>query len=648
MNSTLAVNTRFNARAYGLFLSSWWVCFFLYPLWYVPGSTQVRVMVFFALMLLYLGCSGVMRWLLHRPLGEAGSLQDAKLDFRFWVILLGGTSLMHAPFSGLPILSGLDTIDHAVMPAVVADAFRDAMDAWVPGATILLFITGVLALIATMVFRFRIVQAMDYVCALLYSRWLLTWFITSTLASLVATFLLASQVPERFGEVDALFRYPPVWKLVLTPVYFVFGLEEEWGRYALILFTYASAFYLYGIIRLFANQTAARVGAMLFVLLPPVFHYGNTHMIEGITLFFVSATLFHWLRFMQENNQADLVMGSILATLGCLTKHPVVGVIPAFALMAGIQFLLIPKTRDVWMLLRCTAASLIPAVTFQTYMELSKFNALIPSELSAPGLDRFLTNLSVIPLGITWPLAILILSGIFSLAATRTWRALWLLGCWFGAFWFLSSISSVYANVRQSLPYYIALLIPAAMFLERITNGRPIVRRVLLWGILPAYLVWACLFMDRVENHVDVGRAIGDRGYINFTTWQDMYLPYQVIVPMLMKETRPGTVIYAPNQNESVRFYIAKYSMEDRVYLRDLWATDENATLESLKQYCEQNNVSWLLLPRGKWLYPRIPDAVIEQLFVDPPPGFIPETFIQYGTVEVGLWRVRTEQFSTV
>ena len=103
-----------------IFVLGWWSCFLLYPLWYVPAAGGwTRPLLCGALFLVLAGCAFLFRWM-ARQVAREEDREANPPDRRFWWILISGVSLLHIPFLNQPILSGLDMIDHASVPALVA------------------------------------------------------------------------------------------------------------------------------------------------------------------------------------------------------------------------------------------------------------------------------------------------------------------------------------------------------------------------------------------------------------------------------------------------------------------------------------------------------------------------------------------------
>jgi hypothetical protein len=183
--------------------------------------------------------------------------------------------------------------------------------------------------------------------------------------------------------------------------------------------------------------------------------------------------------------------------------------------------------------------------------------------------------------------------------------------------------------------------IAAALGLEALLPKRGWIRNSVAYGILPAYLVWAALFMDLNQDYRAIGRPMGDRSYINFLNWDDAYVPYDAIMNDLRERIPAEDGIYAPMVNESSHFYRAKYHLLNRRYLREIWEFPPNQqTLDNLYDYCRKQQCRWLLVPRGRWLIGFVDLNLIERLFTEPSPGFQPVKVYVYGKVQVGLWKI--------
>lgn len=527
-----------------LFALAWWVNFFVYPLWYLPGTTSTRVIALGLIFAIFAALSLLFRWLGSLRFENGIHPEEKTGDGAFFALLFSAAFLLHVPFLNLPILTGLDTIDHAAVPGVVAhrvvQALSDTADFPMQPVLTLGFIVAGAAWIFMPDFRSRMMHRFQKTAAWVSNHCGITLLILAVMTAAYATLLLQTALPERFGDLQTLFRYQPLSKLILTPLYVFLGLHEWIGRTVQILFTFGGAWYLYRLARLFGGIWGARCAALLFVFLPPIFHYGNTHMIEGGILFFLSAAFFYWIRFIERKYQSDLLLGILFATLACLYKHTAVSLMPAFAFMAVYDFCFPKQRRAVSHLFASFIACVIPGVTLVLYMELAGFNSDMPSTLVFPTPARLLGNLAAIPAGITWPIALLFLAGILIPPFRANQRPFWILVGWIGAHWVLTSMSAAAGNVRQALPYYVGLIVISSLLLDGWLAGRNLITQRVVFTALSVFLVWTCLLADRHQDFRQVGRAMGDRSYINFSNWDECYLPYPELVIDLSRDNRRG------------------------------------------------------------------------------------------------------------
>ncbi len=623
----------------------WWSCFFIYPLWYLPASNAVRTIACIGLFVLYLACHTMFRVISHYQGDWGNPALEKRCDTRFFITLFSVASAAHLPFLPWPILTGLDTIDHAAIPAEIAQQIVRGLSR-TAGFSIqpllaVLTLSFILPIFISNRVRERCKSTFSSIAQWYSNHTMPVLALLAGITFLYAYFLLHIQWLERFDDLNPLFRYPPLSKFFSIPLYICFGLHEWTGRVMQIGFTFGMAFYLYRLAQFYGGDAAGKTAAILGVFLPPVFHYGNTTMIEGGTLFFITASFFYWIRFIECKGQSDLIRGTLFATLACLYKHPGVSLIPAFAFMTAYDYLFPLRHRTSRYLFPSILACSIPAITIVSFMKLSGFNTDVPSDLQLPGLEYFWGNIQVIPKGITFPVSILFGASFVALPFVGGWRTFWIFVGWIGTHYLLTCMSAAALNVRQALPYYIGLIVPAALLVESCLKNRRSLQMGFIYVILPIYLLWACLWMDRNQDYRTIGRAMGDRSYINFSNWQSMYLPYPQTIQKLKEITTPGDVIYAPMINEPVHFYLAKYDLRDRIYRRELWDKLERLSLDTLLDYCQQIEADWLVIPRGRWLYIANADLTWnEEIFTNPPPSLHPIEIVTMGNEQLGIWKI--------
>ncbi len=577
---------------------------------------------------------------------ERQEQQPTQHDRWFWILLFAVVSILHIPFLNLPVITGLDMIDHASVPALVASKVISPLSSIIgfPVSYVLipLMVLIVFILLISSSIRSSIFHGIQRISSRCFDRlWLLFFGLILITAAYVYT-VKVTALPDRFGDIETIFRYQPISKLMLIPLYILFGIQEWVGRVLQLILFYGGAYYIYQTARLFGSIHAARLSAIVFLLLPPIFHYGNTHLIEGGSLFFVLATFFYWIRYWEKGDSYDLMTGSFMATMGCLYKHTNVIVIPAFAVMWVWNALREGTSKPLSQYGKEILANTIPTVTFYLYLKLSSFSSDTPSKIVMPNWSRFTDNIEAIPQGVTYAVFIAFLAGsIFVMFSRSRFLPYWI--SWVIPHMILTVMSMAYFNVRQALPYYLGLIVAAALFLDRIIPPQRTLRYCLFYGLIPAYLIWVCLWMPREHTPYEWGRAMGDRSYINFSNWESTYVPYHIIIPDLMERTKPEEKVFAPMGNDTSQFYLAKHNWSKRIYERHLFTDDGNVVFESLerlREICLEQGYDLLLLPRGKWLLQYADPQAVEPLFENPPDWVQHVQTYRYGTVEVGLWKV--------
>lgn len=624
-----------------LFVLIWWGCFLLYPMWYVPNAGSIRIVFASALMV-----AAVAFGYAFRLLSTSNQLTSPfPKDTLFWWILFTGIFCLHIPFLPLPVITGLDMIDHASVPALVASKIINPLSSKTGFSISFIFTPCVLLLTALFCFipklrqsaNNKMIQISKYLCNKLWLVYTVLFMVTIGCCGLV----YLKQIPDRFGDIETIFRYQPISKIILIPAYVVFGIQEWVGRVIQLIGFFAGAYFIYQTTLMFATKEAARLTAIIYLLLPPVFHYGNTHLIEGGSLFLVTASFFYWIRYFEKHNQQDLMLGSFWATMGCLYKHTNVIMIPAFAVLFVWDFLRQRTQKPYKQYGYEILANSIPAITFFIYMKLSSFSSDTPSQLAMPDLQRVSENILAIPQGITFTMFGLFIAGfLFVLFLKRQFLPYMI--AWVIPHFLLTVMSEAFPNVRQALPYYLALIIAGVLFLDFSIIHQKL-KKYIYYGLIPCSLIWVCLFMAREHQPLVWGRAMGDRSYINFSNWDDTYVPYHIIIPDLMKRTDPDEKIFAPMGSDTSQFYIAKNQWSNHQYTRSIFTDDGMkvfSDLNRLKLECMNKKYDWLLLPRGKWLLQYEGQQTVETLFTNPPTWLRFEHTYIYGDVEVGLWKV--------
>jgi 4-amino-4-deoxy-L-arabinose transferase-like glycosyltransferase len=151
--------------------------------------------------------------------------------------------------------------------------------------------------------------------------------------------------------------YPPLYDIVNTGYYQLFGASAASGRLAAVTFSLLAIWIVFE----FANRSyeprTALLSSVLLGTMPGFFWLSRVAMLETMLIFFFSLTLFFFFTWMRDKKDRSLVLSSLALGVGFLAKYQV--------LVAGIvmivSILLLGRKKLKW---RFTKFLLIPLIAF--------------------------------------------------------------------------------------------------------------------------------------------------------------------------------------------------------------------------------------------------------------------------------------------
>ena len=117
---------------------------------------------------------------------------------------------------------------------------------------------------------------------------------------------------------------PPLYLLLLTIAFKVFGVGVFVARSLSIVFSLASVYFLYKLGKHFYGSVAGLMAALLFALNPALQLVGRNIQPEALFLFLVLSSIYFYLLSVEQENARMAVISGILLGLGILTKLPAV------------------------------------------------------------------------------------------------------------------------------------------------------------------------------------------------------------------------------------------------------------------------------------------------------------------------------------
>ena len=132
--------------------------------------------------------------------------------------------------------------------------------------------------------------------------------------------------------------YPPVFDLVTTGYFWVFGVSEIAGRMVAVTFAALGIWLLFEFTKRAYGQRNALVAAVLLGTMPGFFWLSRVTMLETMLIFFFTLVMFAFYIWLNkpESNRA-LVFSGLALAIGVLAKYQII--VAALAMLLSILFL---------------------------------------------------------------------------------------------------------------------------------------------------------------------------------------------------------------------------------------------------------------------------------------------------------------------
>jgi 4-amino-4-deoxy-L-arabinose transferase-like glycosyltransferase len=151
--------------------------------------------------------------------------------------------------------------------------------------------------------------------------------------------------------------YPPLYDIVTTGYYQLFGASATSGRLAAVTFSLLAIWIVFE----FANRTyeprIALLSSVLLGTMPGFFWLSRVAMLETMLIFFFSLTLFFFFTWLSDKKDSALVLSCLALGVGFLAKYQVL--VAGIVMIVGI--LLLGRKKLKW---RFSKFLLIPLIAF--------------------------------------------------------------------------------------------------------------------------------------------------------------------------------------------------------------------------------------------------------------------------------------------
>lgn len=529
-----------------LLLFAFFYSYILYPSYYVQGGELKKVL----LLVLYIFLFGILR----RVVPDRIKPPEETFYFPpFLIIPLFSALLFHLYFWSLPIPTLEDMQVYCGVPALFLSKIYSFLPRWILVLSALLFLTLLLIYLS--------------------GRGRRIWWCFFVLGILSALFIIHSICLESFGKLEHIFRHPPIPKTTYLLGYLFFGIEEWVGRFIQFIFLVAAGVFVGRITSLLTKEKGKFSfisGFTITLFFPTFFHWTNFCSLIGGELFFLSSSFYYFLRYIQDKEEGSLLYCMGILGLGLLYERRL-----AF-LFLFIVLSLCLKIKPFISLLRYFLIPIIMAIPFIFVSYAYRDAALTFSWINQPSLLLLGVKQIYRSLGPIITLSTLLLLLVF----LKKRVTLLFLVFFLSYYLFISSTVAVWC-LRHAQPYYLSL---AILFSLLIAKTRPSVLFCFVLIMLYQSILSSSPDLLTLSNY-----KMRDWKYREFGI-----LPYRDAIAYIKKEL-PNTKVYAPMGCEPSHFYLAKFGIPERLWIRKPFL--KGFSLSSLTKFCKENEIRYIVLP---------------------------------------------------
>lgn len=359
---------------------------------------------------------------------------------------------------------------------------------------------------------------------------------------------------DAVGRYQTVLRYPPLSKFLYLPAYALLGINEAAPRLVQFAFVSMTAVYLLRLLRDLKADPPPRLTYLLIVLFPSFFNLSLSAELEGGTVFFFAAALYHFIAAARTGERGQFLKCAFWLAAGFFYKQLLLGLLLSLLPALLALRLLAPERRADWLFGLKTLA--IPALLGLPFIVISavlgvRSTALEPAYLLDPG--TMLMNFRNL-----WQTSGTALTALLTLAAAwALWRrrspGLWLLLYAALAYHVMISASHAVGYIRHAQPFYLAPVFLLVLAFSGLYAALPRAAGRAAGALLLALLAWQSLFAPAPYQRKTLKTSHLDA------------LPYPEAVDYLKALGRPGLRVYAPMELEPSHFYLAKAGLAGKI-----------------------------------------------------------------------------------
>ncbi|GBD97287.1 MAG TPA: hypothetical protein ENG83_01040 [Nitrospirae bacterium] len=576
-----------------LFLLSWIFFYLIYPAWALPVSVSARAFVFLGLILFFCISAFFMnRWfnvfIVDKPVIVWPANPGEQVKSHLWLVILCALAVaLHIYRIFSPILIMGDEAMHiqgGLMIYEYIDIGRHKI-----------FQVAFWTLIVLVLVIKKFNGADNHLIKRLSKRFCgdstnhLLKFVFGFLITgfLVSYFLLLKDITY----LPALIRYPPLSRFLYFISYSAFGITHIGPRMLQLTFYVLSAVYLYRTIALFSDRKAALTGASIYLFLPVSFVYAGLAELGCGTVFFITLISFHFLRFVKENDNRDLLLTSYFIGMGFLYKRSIL-----LMLFVCTAFLIISKIKNKDLnfsihlkVILLSSVSIVPWMVIGKFFSWRNYNIIWSNFRPFEG--KVFTYFMNIPLDISWVLFLLFLSSVIFILLSKRNALTFYFGILFIAYYFFLALDIAYISPRLAMAFYPTIAVYLALFLYTIIEKiRWKHSFKLLFFVLTAYLI-AISTVPPLNAQ-----------FLSSSEFKKLeYFPGDKAMKWVKDNVKDNEKILTL-RIMSALFYRDKYSIDRNKIINFWYELYEVSTPEKLKAFCKKNKISYIMFPAPLYL----------------------------------------------
>jgi asparagine N-glycosylation enzyme membrane subunit Stt3 len=414
--------------------------------------------------------------------------------------------------------------------------------------------------------------------------------------------------------------YPPIFDLVTTGYFAVFGVSDVAGRMVAVTFAVFGIWLLFEFTKRIYGQRNALLAAVLLGTMPGFFWLSRVTMLETMLVFFFTLVMFAFYAWLSkpECNRSLVLCGLVLAT-GILAKYQIV--VAALAMLLSILFLSRRNLKG--KLVKLIVIGIIAiAVIAPWFYAIYHYNGMTKFEtiqyvMNEGGQDRPAYSNRFQPLPVfylvemTWPfnditvhpislpIFILGLAGLGLFAYRRKKQDIFLLTWFLVVYVFFTLISN--RQWRYVTPLFPIIAISAASFVMflygKVERWRPPQTR-----IKPST-------MKRIASAFAIAVIVGAIGYSGYNAYE-MTVRDQINIPikeataylagnLTADESAVLVCSYNLLSQDMFRFYLPANMSWDQIWQYPALPVDAfkpDFDIEEFVHLCEERNVKYIIL----------------------------------------------------